>query len=136
MEKQLQIEDATLNRVRNSAIKTQEQIIKLTKATDEYWKKDRNEKAKTAALDELADKYRFINESIFSNDSANRAAEEAAINEGEKHIAQMEEKALLLQQQEDGYKDFAIELLTTGAIQTEEGQKALADYEKRIEKRY
>ena len=134
LEKVTQIEEAAMTRMRMSVIKAEGEIIKLSKATDDYWMKDRAEKVKAAQLQEVADKYRFINESLLSTDAARKAADEAGVNEAAKHAAKLEELQKELQKMEEGYYDYAMAILMSGKYQTEEGQKELEMYQKRIDK--
>ena len=134
LEKVTQIEEAAFTRMRMSVIKADGELIKLAKTSDDYWLKDRQEKNKAIQLQEVADKYRFINESLLSTDAARRASAEAGVNETQKHAAQLDDLNKKLDDAEKYYQDYALAILISGKYQTEEGQKALEDLQARIDK--
>ena len=69
-----------------------------SKAAADFVAKDRAERDEAKRVDELAQKYRFLNDSVFSSDTATKAGETARYNTLKKYGSQ-------LQQLQKNYKD-------------------------------
>lgn len=71
-------------------------IKKLQDTEKKYWADDKATLEKAKALDAVNERYAVINESILSNDAANKAADLAAAESMAKHVAHIDELQLKL----------------------------------------
>ena len=81
-------------------------IKKLQDTEKKYWADDKATLEKAKALDAVNERYAVINESILSNDAANKAADLAAAESLAKHIAHIDELQLKLGEAEASAQAF------------------------------
>ena len=83
--------DNGVTRLEVSSIKAQAAIKKLTDSEREFWKKDSDETTKLRTLADVEQKYKNLNESVFSLDTANKASALAGAEQAEKLNAKLAE---------------------------------------------
>lgn len=84
------IQNESNRRILTSTQDLQGEVMKLIKSDKDYWAKNASESKKAKALDEIADKYRYINTSIFSTATAEKAAAEAKASTIAGHETQLD----------------------------------------------
>jgi len=95
-----------LARMEVASIKAQGAIKKLEESEREYWKKDADEITKLKTLDEVSKRYKSINTSVFSLDTATKAAAEAGATATETFNAKLADMDFAYKKAESAALDF------------------------------
>lgn len=121
----VKVAEESYARIQLALIKLEGEYEKASKAEDDYWKKEQDETNKLKALQAVENQYRFINDSVFSFDVAQKEAARTAASETEKvnaHVAQLTRQ---YKEAEAAANDFF--LANAGALMAADGN-ALAVY--------
>jgi TP901 family phage tail tape measure protein len=134
LEKIFQIEDTAATRLRMSVIAAAGELRKLAVDTEDYWAKNDRSLASTSAMDQIAEKYRVINESILSNDKANRAAEEAYVQEFSKHQDLLSQQDTAIKNLTQTRLDYVQQTLESGKLLYVENAEKIQQLDEQLAK--